>query len=161
MLPITDATTTPPVARVPVLIGLAAVAVYLLLGVNSAVGILSGSGHPKSDPYWLGRWKMFTDLRPQHAELRASVHLDGVWAPVALAEVFPNSWQEGPGYHRKTFWSHPDRLAALAEHTCQETGAASVRLWAHRWDKTLASAEQPVLNPEERTLLEQPCGRIR
>ncbi len=158
MTPPTDATTTPPAARIPVLIGLAAVVVYLLLGVNSAVGILSGAGHTGTDPYWLGRWKMFTDLRPQHTALHASVHRDGSWVPVDLAAVFPNAWQEGPGYDRKMFWGHPQRLAAFAEHTCRETGGEAIVVWVSRWDKLLASAHQPEVMPEERRLLEQPCG---
>ena len=157
MNPPTDATTTSPAARIPVLIGLAAVAVYLLLGVHSAVGILSGGGAPASDPYWLGRWKMFTDLRPHHTDLQASVRRDGAWQTVDLAAVLPNSWQEGPGYDRKAFWSHPERLEALATHTCQHTGAEAIAFSARRWEKTLGAPEQPVRSPEERRLLERDC----
>ena len=158
MNPPPDASTTPPAARIPVLIGLAAVAAYLLLGVHSALGILSGGGALDSDPYWLGRWKMFTDLRPHHSDLQASVRRDGTWQHVDLAAVLPSSWQEGPGYDRKTFWSHPERLEALATHTCQHTGGEAIVLWARRWEKTLGAMEQPAHDPEERRLLERPCA---
>ncbi len=152
-----DATTTPPWARAPVLIGLLAVAVYLLMGVYSAAGVLSDAEQDDSDPFWLGRFKMFTDLRPHHTELRASVLEDGAWAELALWEVFPNAWQEGPGYHRRMFWSDPERLAGLAGQVCRRTDAEAVRLRVVRWHKTLASVSQPEQDREERPLLEQPC----
>jgi len=132
------------------------VALYLLMGVHSAVGILSGS-EQAGDPFWLGRWKMFTDRRPQHIELRAEGMQVGEWTPLALSSVFPNAWQEGAGYHRAAFWKNPQRVVALADHTCKVTGVAAVRIFVVRWEKTLASAAQPERNLEQQMLLEQPC----
>lgn len=153
-----DATTTPPPAQVPVLIGLLGVAVYLAMGVVSSVQVLR---HQEQDPdlFWLSRFKMFTTLRPQHTALQAAVLREQVWSPVALETVLPNRWQEGPGYDRPAFWRDARRLTALATYTCSETGAEAVRLSVVRWEKTLAAVEQPTRSAEHRDLLEVPCAR--
>ena len=150
-------TTTPVRLRLPVLVLLAGVALYLLLGAHSAVQILSGQP-PGADPFWLGRFKMFTDLRPHHTALVAEVRQGGAWRALALEEAVPSSWQEGPGYNRSSFYRHPDRLAALAAAVCEHAGAEAVRLGVTRWEKTLGSAEQPPTGLERRALLEVGCA---
>ena len=151
-----DQRTTPPPARPLVLVGLGLVAAYLGLGLASAVWSLSGEAS-ESRWFWLGRFRMFTDLRPHHIALQARIESDGQWRDLDLATVYPSAWQEGPGYDRGSFWKDAGRVSGLAESLCQRTGAAAVQLSVARWEKTLASHTQPMVNPEHRELLVRRC----
>lgn len=152
-----DITTTPPAARAPVLVGLLGVAVYLAMGIVSSVQVLRHQEQGR-DLFWLSRFKMFTTFRPHHSTLQAEARHGQAWSPIALEAVFPNRWQEGPGYNRPAFWRDPERLGALAAHACTATGAEAVRVSVLRWEKTLATSEQPVRGAERRDLLEAPCA---
>jgi hypothetical protein len=157
--PLNDASTTQPGARVRVLVGLALMALYLLGGVVSAAERITSPGHEGADLFWLGRWQMFTDLRPHHTELRAEFWQRGVWTEVELTDVCPNSWQEGPGFHRSSFWRDGQKLGALGRQICAETDSPRVRLYAVRWDKSLGSLSQPEVGLVRRDLLEAECRR--
>ncbi len=156
--PLNDASTTPTGARVRILVGLALMSLYLLGGVFSAAERITSPGHEGSDFFWLGRWKMFTDLRPHHTELRAETWQHGDWTGLELTEVCPSAWQEGPGFHRSSFWRDGRKLGDLERQVCAETGTQRVRLYTVRWDRTRGSSSQPEVGLVRRDLLETECG---
>ncbi|MFZ5481715.1 MAG: hypothetical protein ACOZNI_33440 [Myxococcota bacterium] len=154
-----DARTTPPAWRPVVVAGLAALAVYVLacfqlalagFGTVEKIAIVEAS----KDLLWLGRWRMFTDLRTTHADLRLEV--DG--REVDVASLYPSRWDEGPGYTRDDFLDDRPRVAAMARDVCARTGARGVRLTRVTWTKTPGSREQPRHDERVDVLFEGTCG---
>jgi hypothetical protein len=146
-----------------VVVGLAGLALYMLLCFRVALGGFSGFHKPPlvaalEPALWVGRWRMFTDLRTTHTDLDAALLRDD-WQALDLATVYPARWDEGPGYSRSAFLGDPLRVAALADSLCRRTDARAVRLTQVVFDKTLGSAEQPRVNPRSTQMLEQTCGR--
>jgi hypothetical protein len=157
------ARTTPEWARPFVLAGLGAYAVYSGLAFWLALGGFSGFESPAAvkalDPVlWVGRWRMFTDLRTTHTDLDLAV-LGDDWQPVELAALAPLHWNEGPGYTRDAFLRDNGRLVQLAGELCTLTAGQAVRLTAVVFDKTPGNVEQPRVNPRSTRLLEHDCAR--
>lgn len=158
-----DARTTPPAARPLVVGGLVTLSVYMVLCFRLALGGYGGFERPAvlaplAPILWVGRWRMFTELRTTHTDLDVALLRDGGWQPQDMAALYPVGWDEGPGYTRDPFLGDPDRVAALAAELCGRTNAQAVRLTRVVFDKTPGSAEQPRVNPREHPLLEQACG---
>lgn len=131
------------------LVALQLLAAYFLVSYRVALGNLGVAEPPRGFPAaqaltWLGRWRMFTELRPRHTDLLAETR-DGAggWSPVELAALYPSRWDEGPGYLRDDFLSDPGYVALLGADVCERTGAAAVRLTEITWDKTPGEREQP------------------
>lgn len=157
----TDVRTTPAAARVPVLLALLLLGLYLLGGVASAeAGFADPDGSARMERvFWLGRWRMFTDLRTRHSGIDAELRRDGAWAPVDLAAVYPSRWDEGPGWLRDDFVDDAPRVRRLVLDLCRRTGADAARLTRVRWQKTLGQREPPRGEGEERRVLwDGPCA---
>lgn len=94
---------------------------------------------------WLGRWRMFTELRPYHHDIVIDALVDGRPEPVDLAALYPNHWPDGPGYTRDDFYRDPRLVAALDTDLCARVpGPPQSLRWTHlRWPKTLGSRDQP------------------
>lgn len=100
---------------------------------------------------WLGRWRMFTELRDRHSDLIAEANRGERWSAIDLAERYPNHWDEGPGYLRDDFYGDPRRLEALAHDLCQE-GDESVRFTRITWAKSPGQDEQPHIDEDRAEL---------
>lgn len=164
--PTPDARTTPPRLRVPALVSLVALGVWFGVCYRFALANLGVAEPPAAlaawgDVFWLGRWRMFTDARPEHSDLLAEARVGGAWAPVDLGALYPSRRDEGPGYLREDFLEHPRRVAALAEATCARVPGAPerIRFTSVRWPKTLGQVEQPRDRATTREVLDHPCAR--
>lgn len=131
-------------------VALQLLAVYFLVSYRVALANLGVAEPPRGAPAaqaftWLGRWRMFTELRPRHTDLLAEARDPaGAWTPVDLAALYPNHWDEGPGYLRDDFLRDPARVALLAADVCARSpGAGGVRLTEVTWAKTPGEREQP------------------
>ena len=88
---------------------------YFLVSYRVALANLGVAEPPAGAPAaqsltWLGRWRMFTELRPRHTDLEADACDDaGHCTRVDLAALYPNHWDEGPGYLRDDFLRDPRR----------------------------------------------------
>ncbi|GDX82636.1 hypothetical protein LBMAG42_44470 [Deltaproteobacteria bacterium] len=100
---------------------------------------------------WLGRWRMFTELRDRHSDLLAEAGRGGAWSAIDLAARYPNHWDEGPGYLRDDFYGDPRRLEALALDLCGLSDEA-VRFTRVTWAKSPGQHEQPHI-AEDRSVL--------
>jgi hypothetical protein len=136
---------------------LAAVAAYFAFCFAVALVELRGGDAPDelARRAWLGRWRMFTDLRTTHTDL--AIEVDG--APVDPALLYPSRWDEGPGYTRDDFLDDPRRVAALARDVCARVPGDRVRLVRVRWAKTPGTREQPREDERRAVLFEGRCGR--
>ena len=156
--------TTPPGLRPFALAGLAAVAFYLLLCFRFALEGFDAPNPPTGTSalesiLWIGRWRMFTDLRTAHTDLDLEVQrAGGDWEPVAMASLYPARWDEGPGYTRDAFLGDSARVAALAEDVCARTGGSAVRFTRVTFQKTPGAAEQPRSGEVRTPVLEATCG---
>lgn len=156
--------TTPAALRPPVLAGLAALAFYLLLCFRFALAGFDAPNPPTRtsvlEPIlWVGRWRMFTDLRTAHTDLDLEVQrAGGDWEPVAMASLYPARWDEGPGYTRDAFLRDSARVAALAADVCSRTGGSAVRFTRVTFQKTPGAAEQPRTGEARTPVVEATCG---
>jgi hypothetical protein len=166
--PITDVRTTPRALRIPTLIALVLLAVWFVgclrfalvtLGAAPPPGVLADAG----DWFWLGRWRMFTDLRPFHTDLAVESRVGSAWIDVDLATWYPSRWDEGPGYLRDDFYENPGRLRRMAADLCVRLGSDPdrIRFTLVRWPKTLGSVEQPRDEATRTELLDVACGEAR
>ncbi len=165
--PLADSRTTPRVLRLPAALVLAGLVAYFgvcyrfslaYLGVAEPPAGLAGA----SDLFWLGRWRMFTELRATHTDLEAAAFVGDAWVPVDLAALYPSRWAEGPGYLRDDFHGRPERLARLAEDVCARVpGAARTRFALITWPRTLGQVEQPRDGATRSELYDEPCGAAR
>ena len=113
-----------------------------------------------SDLLWLGRWRMFTELRATHTDLDAEALVGDRWEARSLAALYPSAWDEGPGYLRDDFYRHERRVAALAVDVCERVGTpgAEVGVTLVTWTKTLGQVAQPRTDARRQTLLTWVCG---
>lgn len=145
------------------LFGLPLLAVYFLVSYRVALTNLGVAAPPTGAPVvqgatWLGRWRMFTELRPRHTELVAETEGgDGLWVRVDLDSLYPNHWDEGPGYLRDDFLTDPRRVAGMAADLCVRTGAKAVRLTEVTWAKSPGQAEQPHVDEARADRGMHPC----
>lgn len=122
---------------------------YFLVSYRVALANLGVAEPPAGAPAaqsltWLGRWRMFTELRPRHTDLEADACDDaGHCTRVDLAALYPNHWDEGPGYLRDDFLRDPRRTGLLATDLCARTGATAIRLVEVSWARTPGTSEQP------------------
>jgi hypothetical protein len=142
--------------RTTPLFALSLLAAYFLVSYRVALTGLGVARPPAGLPSaqaltWLGRWRMFTELRPEHVDLLAEVRTSD-WSAVDLAARYPCRWDEGPGWLRDDWLGDPRRLAELTNDLCAQTGATEVRLTEIRWPKTLGSREQPRIGERRTTL---------
>ena len=147
-------------------VSLVALALYFLVAYRAALAGLGVAERPKAAPVihsltWLGRWRMFTELRQQHVvlvaeagQLRAGTN---AWEPIDLAAWFPSHRDEGPGYDRDDYFDEPKRQAQLAAALCRRTQATAVRLSVRRFAKTLGQQQQPETDARTDLLGEWPC----
>lgn len=158
-----DARTTPPAARVPVLLGLGVFAAYLLLCWAFALGKARPAwAEAVPDVWWLGGWQMFTLTDRENELLRAEARVDGAWVPLELETLFPTRWESGLRFDRSSFWRNKGTMRVLAEATCgrHPQHPDRVRFHAVAWRKRLGRAPLPVPADAKRTdLLEWACGR--
>lgn len=137
-----------------------ALALYLLLCYRASLGSL-GRASPLPAPLqrvaWLGHWRMFTELREAHHDLRAERWADGAWQPIDLLARYPRLGDDGPGYLRDDVYADPARRAALIGDLCTLPETAAIRLTLLRWPKTLGSTAQPVHSLQEQRLAEEVC----
>ncbi len=143
-------------------VGLLLLGLYFLVGYRVSLTNLGVAAAPAGLPglsglTWLGRWRMFTELRDHHTRLRCEVEGPGGWTELDLGARYPMRWDEGPGYERDDFYRDPARLADLARDRCAEPGATAVRFSLVRWKKTLGSREQPERDPQVEALGSWPC----
>ncbi len=144
-------------------LSLGALAFYFVLAYRVALGTLGVAELPEGTPSlpgltWLGRWKMFTDLRATHHDVLVEVQVAGAWAPVDLAARYPTRWDEGPGWLRDDYYRDAARLQGLAATLCTvEAGATEVRFTEVRWPKTLGQVEQPRHDEVRTPLGSWPC----
>lgn len=162
--PLADARTTPPRLRAPVIVGLALLVAWFGVCYRFALAGLGVAEPPAAladggDVFWLGRWRMFTDLRVDHTDLLAEAYVGTGWVHADVETLYPSRWDEGPGYLRDDFLTRAGRLAAFAEDACGRVpGAARVRLTLVTWPKTLGQVDQPRVGETRRELLDHPCG---
>lgn len=165
---IDDARTTPPWARVPVLVGLGLFAAWFLVCYRFALASLGVAQEPAGlapygDLFWLGRWRMFTDLRPIHTDLEVYALTNGGEAWVDMPALYPSHWTEGPGYLRDDVLDNPDRLAVIGEDICQRlpTHPRAIRFTKVTWPKSVGQVDQPRTNATKTDLTTYPCGSVR
>ncbi len=137
------------------LVGL--LAAYLFGGFWTTLSATDSGAHESSDFFWLGRFRMFTSLRPDHGALEAERKTDAGWERVSLAAVYRDDWPEGPGYARNTFRRDPALREDLAASLCQRVDGTAVSLLEVRWPKSLGTYEQPRTDVETRVLGEYIC----
>ena len=106
---------------------------------------------------WLGRFRMFTELRDQHVVFEAEARGAGGWSPIDLAAIFPSHRDEGPGYQRDDLYRDPRRLDALGRALCDRLDTPAVRFSVRRWPKTLGRVEQPQSGVSVEPLSERSC----
>lgn len=159
-----DARTTPPWARVPVLLALLALLAYEATAYRYALY----DGRREDVPGWLLRnpyalwpatWQMFTLLDKRHNQIDAQVLREGEWVDIDLEAHFPFRWESGPRYARSSFRQSATRMRTLAQATCRRVDPRpqAVRFLHTRWGKTLGSAEQPREGARTKTILEWDC----
>lgn len=141
---------------------LVALALYFLVAYRAALAGLGVAERPAGAPVlhsltWLGRWRMFTELRDQHVVLIAEAGGPQGWAPVELSAWFPSHRDEGPGYDRDDYFDDPRRQAQLAAALCARVQAPAVRLSVRRFPKTLGQQAQPERGATTALLLERAC----
>ena len=147
--------------RAAPLVALSLLAAYFLVSYRVALAAVGVARMPAGLPAaqaltWLGRWRMFTELRPEHMDLMAEVRT-GDWREVDLTALYPCRWDEGPGWLRDDWMDDPRRVDELATDLCRRTAADEVRLTRIRWPKTLGSREQPRTGAERTLLLDAVC----
>lgn len=149
-----DARTTPRHLQVPVLLGIATLAWYLLMCVPHAMS--------SDAPRWsaLGNWKMFTTKSTTHYDLRATAKVDGEWVPTDLAALFPSTWDSGPRYARPSFFQDEDRVRVLAAALCgrDPRAPAAVRLAAVTWPARPGEPALPARDATVHPLLQWSCA---
>ena len=134
------------------LLSLFALTLFFLLAYRQALTNLGVAKSPAGVPHlqnltWLGRWKMFTELRNHHTDFVAEAQTpEGTWVPIDLAKRYVLHWDEGPGYQRDDFYADPGRLAELATDLCRDGGSTSIRFTLYTWDKTRGQVAQPRTN---------------
>jgi hypothetical protein len=166
--PVPDARTTPPRLRMPALVLLLALVAWFGVCYRFALVSLGVAEAPAavaawSDLFWLGRWRMFTDTRPEHVDLLAEARVAEAWQSIHLAAFYPSRRDEGPGYLRDDFLEHPKRLEALAAATCARIPGPPerIRFTLVRWPKTLGHVDQPRDGATTREVLDVPCAGAR
>jgi hypothetical protein len=143
-------------------LSLVALALYFLVAYRVALASLGVAEKPAGAPRlasltWLGRWRMFTELRDQHVILTAEALAGAGWTPIDLAAMFPSHRDEGPGYDRDDFYDDPRRREQLARALCARVAAPAVRLSVRRFPKTLGQREQPEQGATTAALGTWPC----
>ncbi len=141
---------------------LAGLAFYFLLSYRVALATLGVAQLPKGLPAlqgvtWLGRWKMFTDLRDEHWDVEAEVQGASGWTRLDLAERYPLHWDEGPGYLRDDYYQNPKRLSVLAADLCRIPGTRAARFTEVRWPKTRGQEAQPRTGEKRTELVSFGC----
>lgn len=144
------------------LLALGGLGLYFLLAYRVALGTLGVAELPAGTPNllavtWLGRWKMFTDLRAEHWDLVAEVEVGGAWRAVDLGARYPSHWDEGPGYLRDDYYRDARRLGELARDLCTVDGATAARFTEQRWAKSRGQLDQPRADVRTTTLGSFPC----
>ena len=132
-------TPLPAGAQLPALALVLGCAVYLLGGFVTALDHAESGAHSGPDLFWLGRFRMFTELRPHHVTLAAERHTGAGWETVSLPTLYRSRWPEGPGYLRNTFRRDPKLREQLADSLCGRVEARRVRLSEVRWPKLLGT----------------------
>jgi hypothetical protein len=163
--PLVDARTTPRWLRVPTLVAVGLLLVYLFVSYRQALAGLGVAEPPAgitmlNDIFWLGRWRMFTELRNTHTDLEVELRAGASRTPVDLTRLYPSRWPDGPGYLRDDFYRHERRVAALAVDVCERVGTpgAEVGVTLVTWTKTLGQVAQPRTDARRQTLLTWVCG---
>lgn len=141
---------------------LAALAAYFVIAYRVALSDLGVAEPPATmraakTLTWLGRWRMFTELRDHHVILEAEALQAGRWAPVDLSAIFPSQRDEGPGHQRDDLYRSPRRLDQLGAALCLRSGAEAVRFAVHRYPKTLGSRAQPAQGATVEPLGDRRC----
>jgi hypothetical protein len=149
--------TTPPRARVPALIFLALVLVYLLAGYRVALADLGYANRPaafgqRAAPwFWAAQFHMFNEPRPTVSIVQATVQTQQGVVPVDLPKLYPTLREEGPSYARNRFYQDAARVALLGQDICRRVGGSSVRIWLER------QAKQTGVTLEQQELGNWPC----
>lgn len=146
--------------------GLVLWGLYLLLGWAAARASLGAMElppalRPLQTWTWPVRWRMFTDLRDQHESLLLELREGECTLRIDPERLFPNRWDEGPGYLRDDFLRDPAAVGPLAQAVCARKGAgtgASVILTLQRWPRTPGQVEQPTNDARTFPLWRVPCG---
>jgi hypothetical protein len=144
------------------LLSLFGLAFFFLLSYRQALTNLGVAKAPGGVPHlqaltWLGRWKMFTDLRNHHTDFVAEAETPAGYTKIDMAKRYVMHWDEGPGYQRDDFYADPGRLAELARDLCRDGGASSIRFTKVTWDKTRGQVAQPRTNESSEVLGSFPC----
>lgn len=146
---------------------LAGLVAYLGVCYRSSLAYLGVADMPAgvagaNDLFWLGRWRMFTELRAAHTDLDAEALVGDRWEARSLAALYPSAWDEGPGYLRDDFYTRPERLGRLADDLCGRTpGATRVRFTLVTWARTRGQVDQPRTDATRTELADTACGAPR
>ena len=151
-----DVRTTPRWARIPVLVILSLVTVYLVVCFHFALR--------EGAPSWsyFGGWKMFTSQDTWHAAVEAEGLIDGAWTEIDLEALFPSKWDSGHRYQRGPFRRSGNRMRTLAASTCHrlDNKPTTVRFYEIKWRRTLGQQEQPRTGKiKKKRLVEWRCGQ--
>jgi hypothetical protein len=129
-------------------------ALYLL---GAALEAPDGQGEVGQPVFWLGRWRMFTDLRDKHEDIEVIAISGDREQALELASLYPSAWDEGPGYLREDFYARPERRAAWVRSLCARSRASALELWLLRWPRRPGQPAIPAEGIERELLWSGPC----
>lgn len=157
-----DAHTTPPWARVPILLAFSVLVAYFVVCWWIALGAQRPAWTASlPDIWWFGNWQMFT-LTDKHNEiLQAEAEISGAWQDVKLDVLFPTRWESGLRFGRSGFWQSGARLRTLAAATCgrQPQAPTRVRFYTLSWPKRLGRPPIPPKKAKRKDLLTWDCSK--
>jgi hypothetical protein len=153
-----DVRTTPSALRIPVLLGLAALAAYFL--------VCFGYGLDESAPRWAvpGGWQMFTVGSWSNTVVEADAYVVGPdgqkeWLPVDMAALFPSQFDSGARY--RNIRTRGRAMDILADSTCDRDPRhpEQVRIVLVRWTNEIGVSPHLRRGATRTTVTDWKCSK--